>query len=311
MVTLVTGAGGFIGSALCTAMQKAERKVRPAFRSASRTAYFPDSVVAPGLGKESCWYSALQGVDVVVHIAGVSSTDARGASDALHEFRMVNVEGTAKLARQAAALGVRRFIFVSSIKVHGESTALGCSFKSDDVAAPLDAYGISKVETELELRKIAKEYGMELTIIRPPAVYGPGMRGNLATLVRWIDRGFPIPLGAITDNRRSFVSIDNLVSLLIRCLDHPLAANQAFLVSDGEDLSTADFIKRVAKAMNRRPLLISFPCVILELFLTIFGLASIMQRLRGSLQIDMTKTCVLLDWAPPLSVDQALDRMVI
>ena len=219
-------------------------------------------------------------------------------------------EGTLNLARQAALAGVKRFIFLSSIKVNGESTQPGSPYGATDLAAPEDAYGISKSEAEAGLRHLSFETGMEVVIIRSPLVYGPGVKGNFSSLLRWVACGLPLPLGSVTTNRRSLVGLDNLVDLILTCVDHPKAANQTLLVSDGEDLSTADLLRRIGKSLNRPARLIPVPVSILNIVSRLLGKSSIAQRLLGSLQVDISKTCTLLNWKPPVSVDEGLRRAV-
>jgi nucleoside-diphosphate-sugar epimerase len=230
------------------------------------------------------------------------------SADPLAEFRRVNVEATAALARQAAGAGVRRFVFLSSIKVNGEFTEAGQPFTADDAPAPEDPYGVSKHEAEKLLRQIAAETGMEVVIIRPPLVYGPGVKANFAAMMRWLARGVPLPLAAVTDNRRSLVALDNLVDLIVTCLHHPAAANQTFLVSDGEDLSTAQLLKRMGAAMGQPARLFYLPPVVLKLGAALLNKPGIYQRLCGSLQLDIAKTRQLLGWSPPVSVDDGLRR---
>lgn len=223
-------------------------------------------------------------------------------------FRSVNVEGTANLARQAAATGVRRFVFLSSVKVNGEFTETGQPFTADDAPAPKDPYGVSKYEAEKLLRKIAAETGMEVVIIRPPLVYGPGAKANFESMMRWLVRGVPLPLAAMTNNRRSLVALDNLVDLIVTCLNHPAAANQTFLVSDGEDLSSAQLLKRMGAAMGHPAHLFYLPPALLKLGASVLNKPGIYQRLCGSLQLDIAKTRQLLGWTPPVSVDEGLRR---
>jgi nucleoside-diphosphate-sugar epimerase len=229
-------------------------------------------------------------------------------SNSVIDFRSVNVDATVSLARQAAASGVRRFVFLSSIKVNGEFTVAGQSFTADDVPMPLDAYSISKHEAEQSLRHIADETGMEVVIIRSPLVYGPGVKANFADIMRWIARGLPLPLSAVTQNRRSLVALDNLVDLIVTCLDHPAAANQTFLVSDGEDLSTADLLRRMGGAIGRSARLFYVPTACLKLVAVLVNNPGIYQRLCGSLQLDITKTRQVLGWVPPVSVNEGLRR---
>jgi UDP-glucose 4-epimerase len=253
------------------------------------------------------WTVALEGVAVVVHCAARVHVMADTATNPLEEFRRVNVQGTLNLAQQAAAAGVRRFVFVSSIKVNGEATQLGCLFTADDAPAPLDAYGVSKMEAEQGLREIALQTGMEVVIIRPPLVYGPGVKANFAAMMRWLRRGVPLPLGAI-HNQRSLVALDNLVDLIVVCLTHPAAANQTFLVSDGEDVSTTGLLRRMGQALGHPARLIPVPVSWLKLAAALVGKQDVAQRLCGSLQVDIEKTQRLLGWAPPLSLDEGLRR---
>lgn len=220
----------------------------------------------------------------------------------------MNVEGTLNLARQAAAAGVRRFVFISSIKVNGEATAPGHPFTADDTPAPEDSYGVSKAEAESQLKLVAQETGMEVTIIRPPLIYGPGVKGNFASLISLVRRGLPLPLGGVTHNRRSLVGLDNLVDLILVCADHPKAANQTFLISDGEDLSTTELLRKVGKALRQPARLLWVPAGLISLMAALFGKKAIFERLVGSLQVDIDKTCELLDWKPSVAMDEGLRR---
>lgn len=232
------------------------------------------------------------------------------SADPLAEFRRVNVDGTLNLAWQAAAAGVRRFIFVSSVKVNGESTQADRPFTADDQPSPADPYGLSKFEAEVGLSAVASQTGMELVIVRPPLVYGPGVKANFAAMMRWVARGVPLPLASVTQNRRSLVAVENLADLLVRCLEHPAAAGQTFMVSDGEDLSTAELLMRLNRAMGRSPRLFPFPPSILYLGAEVLGRGGVAGRLLDNLQVDISKTQTLLDWRPPLGVDEALARTV-
>lgn len=267
-----------------------------------------ETVVIGSLSSETDWTAALRNVDQIVHLAARVHVMNDKCSDPLAEFRRVNVEGTAALARQAAVAGVRRFVYLSSVKVNGEFTEAGHPFTADDAPAPEDPYGVSKHEAEQLLRQIAAETGMEVVIIRPPLVYGPGVKANFESMMRWLARGVPLPLAAVTRNRRSLVALDNLVNLIVTCLHHPAAANQTFLVSDGEDLSTAQLLKRMGSAMGHPARLFYLPPALLQLGAAVLNKPGIYQRLCGSLQLDITKTRQLLDWTPPVSVDEGLRR---
>jgi len=260
-----------------------------------------------GIDGLSNWTDALCGAKVVVHLAARVHIMRDEAADPLTEFRRVNVEGTLNLARQAADAGVRRFIYLSSIKVNGEQTLCEQSFTVQDVPAPLDPYSISKHEAEESLRKLAQQTGMEVVIIRPPLVYGPGVKANFLAMMRWLHKGVPLPLGAI-HNRRSLVALDNLVDLIITCLDHPAAANQTFLISDGEDLSTTELLRRMGLALGRPARLIPVPVSLLTSGAALLGRRDMAQRLCGSLQVDISKARALLGWKPPISVDEGLRR---
>lgn len=307
MRILLTGATGFVGRGLLERMVTLDNlELVAAVRNA--TVRFPGNVASlqvAGLEPDADWQTALRGVNVVIHSAARAHVMRESASDPLAEFRRVNVEGTLNLARQAVEEGVRRFIFISSIKVNGESTPLGQPFLADSQPAPKDPYGISKMEAEQGLQALAAETGMEVVIIRPTLVYGPGVKANFLDMMRWLYRGVPLPFGVI-NNRRSLVSLDNLVDLIMTCIDHPAAANQAFLVSDGEDLSTTELLRRMGVALGKPARLLPVPSWILEAGAALLGKRTLSQRLCGSLQVDIGKTRELLDWAPPVSVDDAL-----
>lgn len=253
------------------------------------------------------WGSALQCVDVVVHAAARVHVMSDDATDPLAEFHKINVEGTMCLARQAVAAGVKRFIFVSSIKVNGEGTDPGNFFSAESHPAPTDPYSISKYEAELALKELAHESGLEVVIIRPPLVYGSGVKANFLRMMHWVNKGVPLPLGAI-DNRRSLVALDNLVDLIFTCIEHPAAANQTFLVSDGEDLSTSQLLRRLGLALDRPARLFPVPVRLLEAGAALVGQKALALRLFGSLQVDISKTKELLDWSPPIGVDEALRK---
>ena len=307
---VVTGANGFVGRALCAEAVARGTAVRGITRSTCDLPAGVNNLVIGSFDASTDWRDKLIDSEVIVHLAARVHVMQDVAADPLVEFRRVNVQGTLNLARQAAAAGVRRFVFVSSIKVNGESTTKNLSFCADDIAAPVDPYGISKMEAEQGLREIALQTGMEVVIIRPPLVYGPGVKANFAAMMRWLRHGVPLPLGAI-HNQRSLVALDNLVDLIITCIFHPAAANHTFLVSDGEDVSTTELLRRMGKAMGCPVRLVPLPASMLKLAAAVVGKGDVAQRLCGSLQVDIEKTCRLLDWHPPVSLDEGLRRAAI
>lgn len=305
---LVTGANGFVGSALIRRLL--EKSGHFVVGTARRPVRGPDHdrlLIHTGLdlAESSDWRTALSGCDCVVHTAARVHVMRASSPADTKMFADVNVAGTRALAQQAAASGVRRFIYLSSIKVLGEETAAGRAFRATDEPAPIDPYGVSKLQAEMALRKISEETGMELVIIRPPLIYGPGVRANFAALMTAVRRGVPLPLGSI-DNRRSLVAIENLTDLIAVCVDHPGASGKVLLVSDGEDLSTPELVRRLARAMERRTLLLNVPLPALRMVGSMLGRRAAVQRLCGSLQVDISDTRESLDWEPPISVDAAL-----
>ncbi|MBV8626243.1 MAG: SDR family oxidoreductase [Herbaspirillum sp.] len=314
MHILVTGATGFVGSALLQHLCDTGRhQVRAALRKTPSALPLPVSVKAIKAGELSAqgdWIDALTGIDAVVHCAARVHVMNETATDPLAEFRRVNVEGSLALARQAQRAGVKRFVFVSSIKVNGEATQPGHPFTADDVPVPLDPYGVSKLEAEQALLALGRSGPMEVVVVRPVLVYGPGVKANFQSMMRWIDKGVPLPLGGITANRRSLVAVDNLVDLITICLTHPAAAGQVFLAADGEDLSTTSLLRRTAQAMGKRPTLLPVPAGLLTLAARLLGKPGIAQRLCGSLQADIGKNRDLLGWTPPVKVDEALKKTI-
>lgn len=251
------------------------------------------------------WGPSLRGVNVVVHAAArVHMMDER-SPDPAGEYWRINVDGTARLACQAAAAGVRRFVFLSSIKVNGDQTESGQAFKPEDAPAPTDAYGWSKFEAEKVLFALGRETGMEIVVIRPVLVYGPRVKANFESILRWMDMGIPLPLGAI-NNRRSLVAVNNLVDLITTCVAHPRAVNQVFLVSDGDDISTTELLRRVAAALGRKTRLLPVPGSWLCAVSQFAGRGELGHRLCHSLVVDITKTRTLLDWSPPVGMREAL-----
>lgn len=287
---LITGGTGFIGKALVERLSK--EQVRVATRAHSTD-----------------WHEELEGVNTVVHLAARVHVMRDNALDPLAEFRAVNVTETLNLARKSASGGVRRFVFVSSVKVNGESSPPGRGFVETDAPNPQDAYGLSKHEAERGLRRLATDTGMEVVIIRPPLVYGPGVKANFAALMRAVQRGLPLPLGAV-HNLRSLVGLDNLVDFIVTCTTHPLAGNQTFLVSDGRSLSTTELVRGLAQAAGVPSRLIPLPMWALRAGGAIFGRRNAVDRLCGNLQVDISKARNLLNWVPPVSVEEGLRRAV-
>ena len=249
----------------------------------------------------------LSSVKVLIHSAARVHIMNDNAADPLADFKAANTLGTYNLAKQAAKAGVKRFIFVSSIKVNGESTTNKASFTADDMPAPEDPYGISKAEAEQQLLEIGKQTGMEIVIIRPPLVYGEGVKANFASLMRLVSKGLPLPFRLITKNKRSLVSVYNLVDLIKECIDHPKAANQVFLASDDQDLSTAEMVALMAKVQGKPNLAIPVPVWCFKLAGKLLGKQAVIDRLTGSLQLDITHTKNTLNWSPPYSVEHGFE----
>lgn len=307
MTTLVTGANGFIGSNLVKALIEKSIDVRACLRRDVSTE-MPSIMkcVVEEINRTTDWARMLDGVTSVIHTAARQHVMQDNQQDALNLFREINVLGTVNLARQAAAAGVRRFVFVSSIKVNGESTKSGRAFTAFDVPAPEDPYGVTKLETETALLTLSVETGLEVVIVRPPLVYGPNVKGNFASLMLAVKKGIPLPFGAIDSNQRSMVSIDNLVSLLVTCLTHPKAKNEVFLVRDGEDLSTSELLRQLGVALDKPARLLPVPATLLRLGATVLGRHDLARRLLGNLQVDDQKTRSLLNWMPVQSVADGL-----
>ncbi|WP_421864514.1 UDP-glucose 4-epimerase family protein [Marinobacter adhaerens] len=302
----VTGGTGFVGSRLVEKLKCHGYTVVAPVRSQNSEA---DGPVVGDIDGQTDWISVLPDVDTIIHCAGRAHIMNDNSSDPLSEFRKINVEGTLNLARQAIAAGVRRFVFLSSIKVNGELTSGGEVFRESDTPKPSDPYGISKLEAEIGLLELARHTDLEVVIVRPPLVYGPGAKGNFASMLRLVKKHIPLPLGAVR-NKRSLVALDNLIDLIITCVEHPAAINQVFLVSDGDDLSTTELLRAVARAMGKSSRLLPIPADVLMIGAAVLGKKAVAQRLLGSLQVDISKARDLLDWEPPLSLEEGLFKAV-
>jgi UDP-N-acetyl-alpha-D-quinovosamine dehydrogenase len=308
---LITGATGFLGGAVArTLLPNSRFSLMAGVRKAVDLPLCIKHTDVGEINQRTDWFKALEKCEVVIHCAARVHVMDDSSVDPLSEFRSVNTLGTLNFAKQAAQAGVKRFIFISSIKVNGEHTIAGSSFKPNDSYIPIDPYGLSKYEAEVGLREIAKETGMDVVIIRPPLVYGPGVKGNFVNMMQWLNKGIPLPLGAI-DNKRSLVSLDNLVDLIATCIDNPNAANETFLVSDDNDVSTTTLLTKLAASLNAPKRLLPIPGAWLMFFAKLLGKQGVAQRLLGSLQVDITKTKSLLDWTPPYTVDESLKKTAL
>lgn len=309
-MVLVTGASGFVGSELVRYLsgKYSVRAVARTFAAVDDDVF--EKISGFDLSEKTDWNPALQNVDVVVHCAARVHIMSEAALDPLEEFRKVNVCGTLRLAQQSVEAGVRRFIYLSSIKVNGESTKIGMPFTTEDGPSPEDAYGISKWEAECALTNLGNTTDMEIVIIRPPLIYGPGVKANFASLIRLVGLRIPLPFGLANNNLRSFIALGNLLSFIEKCIEHTKAANQTFLISDNDDLSTVILLKMIARASNRKIYLIPLPLALLSKFLYVIKKGKIADRLFGNLQVDISKSRSLLDWEPPLSVDEGLQKTI-
>ena len=313
---LVVGANGFVGRPLCAELIKQGQTCRAAVRAANSQIENIEIMAVGSIDTKTNWADAMRDVDVVIHLAARVHVMHENASDPLEEFRKVNVTGTEHLARSAAANGVKRLVYVSSIKVNGESTlspgpspAYGGGeqniFTESDIPSPQDPYGISKWEAEQALQRVAQETGLEVVILRPPLVYGAGVKGNFAKMLKVLARGIPLPFASV-HNRRSLIYVGNLADALLACATHPAAAGQTYLVSDGEDISTADLLRRLGAAMERPARLFPCPPALLHVAGRLSGRSAQIERLLGSLQIDSGKIRRELNWTPPYSLQQGL-----
>jgi nucleoside-diphosphate-sugar epimerase len=304
-VILVTGSNGFVGSALCRTLRARALAVRGAVRRAPGQG----QVAVGDLAADTDWQGALQGCSCVLHVAArVHVMDDQDA-DPLAAYRAVNVDATLNLARQAHAAGVRRFVFVSSIKVNGESTSGRAPYTAQETPLPVDPYGVSKLEAELALQAYAASSGLELVIVRPPLVYGPGVKANFRNLIKLVQRGWPLPFGMLR-NRRSMVALDNLVDLLILCTQHPAAPGRVLLVSDGADLTMGERVTLIAGARQQRLWLLPVPAALLRAVAGVLGKAALADRLLDSLQVDIAPTCSALEWQPVVTPHTAIATTV-
>jgi len=301
---LISGATGFVGQPLVAALRAQQCSVGRALRQAIADDE-PGDVVVGDIGPDTDWLAALRDADCVVHLAARTHVLDERSADALEAYRRINVLGTIRLAQLAAAAGVRRLVFLSSVKVNGDATT-SRAYTENDAPMPQDAYGITKREAEDALRRIGSETRMEVVILRPPLVYGPGVKGNFLRLLRLIERGLPLPLASV-DNRRSLIYVENLVNAIIACVNAPAAAGKTYLVSDGEDVSTPALIGKLATAMGRSPRLLPCPVALLNLGAAMVGKRAAAARLTGSLRVDSSRIRAELGWVPRYSLDQGLN----
>jgi UDP-4-keto-D-QuiNAc 4-reductase len=300
--TLVTGANGFVGSALCRRLH-----ARGAVRTPT-SIMTADSAVVGAIDRSTDWREALRGIEVVVHAAARVHVTRERSADPLQAFRETNVEGTMTLAREALKAGVRRFVFISSIKVNGESTTRGNPFHSGLSPHPSDPYGLSKWEAEQQLWRLTEKTGLDVVVVRPALVYGKGVGGNFGRLIDWVDRGLPMPLGCV-ENRRSMIGLGNLIDLVDCCVRQPEAAHQTFCAADGEDYSTPQWISKIAEAMRRPARLMKVPLWPFRTLAALTGQAANFERLCGSLEVSIDDARRILNWTPPFSVDEGLSHV--
>ncbi len=312
MKILVTGANGFVGLPLSRYLLTAGHQVVGAVRAydslTTINTQIPFKIIGD-INEITNFQDCLGGVDCIVHLANRAHVMFDQSTNPLAMYRKVNTEGTLNLARQAAAVGVKRFIFISSIKVNGEFTLSGQALTPNDQFIPIDPYGLSKNEAEQGLKLIAEQAGLEVVVIRPPLIYGPGVKANFLKMIQWVEKGIPLPLGAIK-NQRSMLGIDNLINFIELCLIHPKAVGQTFLVSDDHDISTTELLKEIASVMHRPSRLLSIPQCFIEKLLILLGQRYISERLCGSLQLDISLAKTRLSWKPPYTFKDQLSKTV-
>lgn len=305
----ITGTTGFLGSHLIEKLRPQAALIRAIVRCEQPSLSGVEQFLIEDMNSQTQYMDSLNDVDCVIHCAARVHIMKDDSKSPLEAYREVNTQGTLNLAHQAAQAGVKRFLFLSSIKVNGESTTTK-PYTAEDIPSPEDPYGISKFEAEQKLLELAKTSEMEIVIIRSPLVYGPGVKANFLSLMKFVNSNIPIPLGAVTQNKRSLVSVDNLIDFIQVCLEHPLAGNQIFLVSDGQDLSTVELIKEIGLAMGKIPYLMPFPKFCFDLLGFVLRKKSITARIFGSLQVDISKNSKLLGWAPPFTTKESMNKTV-
>jgi nucleoside-diphosphate-sugar epimerase len=301
---LVTGANGFVGRALCRTLRQQGHLVRAAVRRDPDL----DQIAVGNLERSTDWGAALAGCDCVIHLAARVHVMSDSDSDPLRAYREINVDASVNLARQAVAAGVKRMVFVSSVKVNGEAT-WATPFQAADTPRPADPYGVSKLEAETALLQIGRDSGLEVVVVRPPLVYGPGVKANFLNLLKLVDKGIPLPFGSVR-NRRSMVALENLVDLLSLCSSHPQAPGQVFLVSDGADPTLAELVGMLAGALGKRDPAFPFPVGLMAAGARLVGKSSVADRLFGSLQVDISQTKARLQWSPLVTPQMAIDSTV-
>ncbi len=306
---LVTGANGFVGQVLCAEAVRCGLHIRGAIRAACESSAGIEVAVVGEIDGETDWTDALRDVEVIIHLAARVHVMRDAAADPLAEFLKVNLHGTVNLVEQAARTGVKRFVYVSSVKVNGEQTTESQTFVESDQPDPQDPYAVSKWQAEQALQRIAQDTGLEVVIVRPPLVYGPGVKGNFISLLAAIDKSMPLPLTG-AHNARSLLYVGNLVDALIVCATHPVAAGQTYLLSDGKDVSTATLVEKINQALGRNSRAFYFPRPALRAVAVMLGRAEQVDRLFGSLRVSDKKIRAELGWSPPYTLEQGLRATV-